>query len=84
MGLLTLLRQSHPTIFHELLNNPDLPEVEKIDARLADEAQLIVAAGLITTSGVLTVASYHLSAQPSIALQLRKELATVKKPYDWR
>jgi cytochrome P450 len=41
--------KSHVTIFHELLNS-DQPEAEKSDARLADEAQLIVAAGLVTTS----------------------------------
>jgi hypothetical protein len=39
----------HETIFHELLNS-DLPPEEKSDVRLADEAQLVVAAGLITTS----------------------------------
>jgi hypothetical protein len=43
---------SHPTIFHEVLNNAELPEDEKTDARLGDEAQLIVEAGLITTSRV--------------------------------
>ncbi|KAK3900297.1 Trichodiene oxygenase [Staphylotrichum tortipilum] len=75
---------SHPTIFHELLHNPDLPESEKSDARLGDEAQLIVAAGLITTSWVLSVASFHLSAQPALAAQLRAALAGVPKPYDWR
>ncbi|KAL2126994.1 hypothetical protein VTI74DRAFT_11498 [Chaetomium olivicolor] len=75
---------SHPTIFHELLNNGELPDSEKSDARLGDEAQLIIAAGLITTSWVLSVASYHLSAQPQLAARLRAELASVKQPYDWR
>ncbi len=75
---------SHPTIFHEVLNNDELPEIEKSDARLGDEAQLIVAAGLITTSWVLSVASYHLTAQPNVATRLRAELASVKQPYDWR
>jgi cytochrome P450 len=63
----------HPTIFHELLNS-DLPESEKTNARLGDEAQLIVAAGLITTSWSLTVASYHISANPEISATLRAEL----------
>lgn len=76
---------SHPTIFHEVLNNPDLPFSEKSDARLGDEAQLIVAAGLITTSWVLSVASYHLAAQPALAARVRAELAShAKLPYDWR
>ncbi|RAO73216.1 uncharacterized protein BHQ10_009228 [Talaromyces amestolkiae] len=49
----------HATIFHELLNS-DLPEEETTNKRLGDEAQLIVAAGLITTSWALTVASFHI------------------------
>lgn len=82
---------SHPTIFHELLNDDELPESEKSDARLGGEAQLIIAAGLITTSWALSVASYHLSAQPELAARLRAELdlaggAAAKQPssYDWR
>ncbi|KAF2452465.1 putative benzoate 4-monooxygenase cytochrome P450 [Lineolata rhizophorae] len=66
---------AHPTIFHELLLNADLPEPEKSNARLGDEAQLIVAAGLITTSWALTVASYHIAADRRVYLALRAELA---------
>ncbi|SPQ25754.1 5cb44c17-3a3f-4ee3-b57f-18f095ecc721 [Thermothielavioides terrestris] len=66
---------AHPTIFHEVLNNDELPPDEKSNARLGDEAQLIVAAGLITTSRVLSVASYYLSTQPALAASLRAELA---------
>ncbi|KAH6721507.1 cytochrome P450 family protein [Leptodontidium sp. MPI-SDFR-AT-0119] len=76
----------HPTIFHELLYS-DLPEAEKSDARLGDEAQLIIAAGLVTTSWALTVASFHISKNPEILQNLRKELAaagsTSTKPLDW-
>jgi cytochrome P450 len=76
----------HSTIFHELLNS-DLPEEEKSDARLGDEAQLIVAAGLITTSWALTVASFYLINNPDILYKLRKELAaagsTSRSPLDW-
>ena len=64
---------SHPTIFHELLNS-DLPPSERTNARLGDEAQLIVAAGLITTSWALTVASFHITANPEIYSKLSKEL----------
>ena len=56
--------------------NSDLPAHEKSDARLGDEAQLIVAAGLVTTSWALTVACFHLAAYPSIAHTLRSELAS--------
>lgn len=67
-----------------MLNNPELPESEKSDARLGDEAQLIVAAGLITTSWALTVASFHLASNPHLVARLRKELEEVERPYDWR
>ena len=74
---------THPTIFHELLNS-DLPEEEKRDARLGDEAQLIIAAGLITTSWALTVASFHLIKNPSAVARIREEVRGVEKPWDWR
>jgi cytochrome P450 len=77
---------SHPTIFHEVLNS-DLPEAEKTNARLGDEAQLIVAAGLITTSWALTVASYHMISNPQIIANLRKQLQQAGMmsgtPMDW-
>lgn len=76
----------HPTIFHELLNS-DLPTEEKSDARLGDEAQLIVAAGLITTSWALTVSSFHIINNPKILQKLREELETAgitpTVPLDW-
>lgn len=73
----------HETIFHELLNS-DLPPEEKSDVRLADEAQLVVAAGLITTSWALTVASFHISNNPNINLKLREELrAAGAASLDW-
>ncbi|KAK0708701.1 cytochrome P450 family protein [Lasiosphaeris hirsuta] len=74
---------THPTIFHELLNS-DLPPEEKPDARLGDEAQLIIAAGLITTSWALTVASFHLIKNPQAVAEIRNEVATVNAPWDWR
>ncbi|KUL84200.1 hypothetical protein ZTR_06934 [Talaromyces verruculosus] len=63
----------HATIFHELLNS-DLPDVEKSSARLGDEAQLIVAAGLITTSWALSVASFHIISDPEVSRKLRHEI----------
>jgi cytochrome P450 len=74
---------SHPTIFSELLNS-DLPDTEKTNARLGDEAQLIIAAGLITMSWALTVGSYHISSNPSILNALRAELdgASIKSVAD--
>jgi cytochrome P450 len=76
----------HPTIFHELLNS-DLPTEEKSDARLGDEAQLIVAAGLITTSWALSVSSFHIINNPQIYRKLCEELETAgltrTAPLDW-
>ncbi|KAH8655801.1 putative benzoate 4-monooxygenase cytochrome P450 [Xylariales sp. PMI_506] len=78
----------HPTIFHKVLTS-DLPESEKTDSRLADEAQLIVAAGIVTTSRALSVASFHLANQTPKLAKLRQELldagAGPNDPHvDWR
>lgn len=67
---------SYPTIFYKVLNNAELPKGEKTDAYLSDEAQLIMAAGLIIMLWVLSVASYYMAAQP--------KLAAVPQLYDWR
>ncbi|KAL2406813.1 Cytochrome P450 monooxygenase sdnE [Exophiala dermatitidis] len=65
--------KGHATIFHELLNS-NLPPAEKTDARLGDEAQLVIAAGLLTTYWALTVASYYIINDPHIHETLRREL----------
>jgi cytochrome P450 len=77
----------HPTIFRELIES-DLPLQEKSDERLGDEAQLIIAAGLVTTSWALAVASFHIVNKPEIFLKLRKELEAAipdpaLMPVDW-
>lgn len=70
----------HPTIFHELLES-DLPPQEKSVDRLADEAQLMIGAGLETTAWALTVTSFHLINNPVILKKLRAELeAAIPKP----
>jgi len=76
---------SHPTILHELLNS-DLPPEEKSDSRLGDEAQLVVAAGLVTTSWALTVATFYITQDPDILLKLRQELesqSSAVETLDW-
>jgi cytochrome P450 len=77
---------THPTIFHELLNS-DLPTEEKSNARLGDEAQLIVAAGLITISRALSVSIFHIVNNPHIFHKLREELEAAvpdsKAHLDW-
>jgi cytochrome P450 len=54
--------------------NSNLPPEEKSDARLGDEAQLILLASLLTTSWALTVGSFHITANPLIRGKLVKEL----------
>lgn len=64
-----------------------MPGGEKSDARLGDEAQLIVAAGLITTSWALSVASFHIINNPKVLQKLREELRSTnpkaKGEFDW-
>ncbi|KAJ4393437.1 hypothetical protein N0V93_002647 [Gnomoniopsis smithogilvyi] len=75
----------HPTIFKELLVNEELPPAEKTNTRLGDEAQLIIAAGLVTTSWALAIATFHLSRDKSIVVRLREELrdSGLARPFDW-
>jgi cytochrome P450 len=68
-----LKKYSHPTIFHELLKS-DLPPQEKSVERLADEAQLMIGAGLETASWAMTVTSFYLISNPTILKKLRAEL----------
>jgi cytochrome P450 len=77
----------HPTIFQELIDS-DLPPQEKSDQRLGDEARLIIAAGLVTTSWAFAVSSFHIINDPEIFLKLRKELQVAipdrkLTPVDW-
>jgi len=72
--------QSHKTVFHELLNSK-LPEEDKSVDRLADEALSVVQAGNETVSWTLTVATYHILANPEILRKLKTELAaTIPDP----
>ncbi len=65
-------KSSHPTIFHELLESDLLPQEKSIN-RLADEAQLMIGAGLETTAWALTVTPFHLINSPAILTKLRAE-----------
>lgn len=75
----------HPTIFKELLVNEELPPSEKTDIRLGDEAQLIVAAGLVTTSWALAIATFYLSRDIAIVRRIREELrdSGLVRPFYW-
>ncbi|KAK9442995.1 Cytochrome P450 [Metarhizium brunneum] len=65
---------SHPTILHELLSSENLPDCEKTPARLAQEAQILVQGGTLTSSWALSLATFHLVNQESTLRKLRDEL----------
>jgi cytochrome P450 len=54
--------------------NPNLPDSEKSDDRLIDEARVLLAGGTDTTAHTLASITYHLLANPSIFKKLKKEL----------
>lgn len=66
---------SHPTIFHDLLSSEILSPREKSVERLAQEGQIVVQAGTLTTSWALTIATFFLVKQRDTTLaKLRREL----------
>ena len=64
---------SHRTIFHALLES-DLPEKEKSEERLTDEAFALIGAGTETTKQTMNCLSYFILANPEILTRLKKEL----------
>ncbi|TVY43691.1 Cyrochrome P450 monooxygenase [Lachnellula occidentalis] len=73
---------SHPTIFHTILDCK-LPDLEKRDSRLSDDAQVLTMAGTLTTAWVFEVTTFHLLSNPSILSALKAELSTaIPSPND--
>jgi cytochrome P450 len=71
----------HPTIFHEMLGSKSLPAEEKTVGRLAQEGQILVQGGTLTTSWTLALATFHLLNRPETLARLRDELfATIRDP----
>jgi cytochrome P450 len=64
---------SHPTIFHEILSSK-LPETEKSVPRLAQDGQVTVVAGTLTTAWALSVALFYLLTIPNALKKLKVEL----------
>ncbi|KAB5560262.1 cytochrome P450 CYP542B3 [Coniochaeta sp. 2T2.1] len=64
----------HPTVFHDMLGSKVLPPEEKTVQRLAQEGQILVQGGTLTTSWTLAVATFHLLDKPDILKRLRDEL----------
>ncbi|MCJ1359966.1 MAG: hypothetical protein MMC33_009969 [Icmadophila ericetorum] len=61
------------SIFDAILDS-DMPESEKSIDRLRQEAQTVLAGGFISTSKLLTVATFHLLSDPAIRVRLMSEL----------
>lgn len=66
--------ESHPTVFHSLRDDPDLPLSEKTLPRLVDEALSIVAAGTLTSTHMMSMTTYHILANPLVFGRLMAEL----------
>ena len=65
---------SHPTVFHSLRDDDDLPLSEKSLPRLVMEAQSLVGAGTLTSTHMLSMTTYHVLTNPSILSTLLAEL----------
>ncbi len=61
------------TVFADVLKSK-LPEEEKSQYRLQNEAVSVIGAGLETTRWAMTVASFHIIDNPQIFKRLREEL----------
>lgn len=68
--------KEHPTIFHAVLDSK-LPSHEKTVGRLADDAQMMVMAGTLTTASTLEVITFWLLRKPNTLQKLKDELRTV-------
>lgn len=69
-------KSSHVTIFHEILNDPNLPPDQKTESRMMAEAESLVGAGTLTSAHMLALTSYFVLANPSILKNLLAELET--------
>ncbi|KAL3440678.1 cytochrome P450 [Aspergillus insuetus] len=74
-------KDNKSTVFSELIEG-NLPEAEKADRRLRDEAQTVIAAGLATSAWALSVGTFYLLSNPSVLARLRHELDEAIPSYD--
>ena len=66
--------KSHPTVFHSLRDDADLPPSEKSLPRLVMEAQSLIGAGTLTSAHMLSMTTYHVLVNPTILAKLTAEL----------
>ncbi|PYI31075.1 cytochrome P450, partial [Aspergillus indologenus CBS 114.80] len=71
------------SVFDSVLDNPALPNTEKMLLRLEQEGTLLALAGTESPAQTLTVAFYHLLANPMLLAKLRQELRTVPASASW-
>jgi cytochrome P450 len=64
------------TIFHDLVDSSILPKEDKSAGRLWEEAQLLIAAGTITTATSISSAFVYLLLDPKRLQVLLQELET--------
>ena len=70
----------HQTIFHEILNS-DLPDHEKTLSRMAQDGQVTIVAGTLTTASALSYTVFCLLSQPDLLRLLKSELeAAIPNP----
>lgn len=65
-----------PSLIRSLVDSDFLPESEKSASRIKGEAQIAIAAGTLTTSHALKVATYHILANKPVFDALMSELRT--------
>jgi cytochrome P450 len=65
--------QTRPTFFHDIVTS-ELPEREKTEERLAQELQIVVAAGAETVAKFLSWTTYFLLENPEKLEKLKEEL----------
>ena len=68
------LMSSRPSLLQALTDTELLPEAEKTPERITAEAQLAMAAGTLTTSHCLKVATYHILANKDVHEKLIQQL----------
>ena len=67
---------ARPTLLRHIAHS-DMPVSELGEARLACEAQVVISAGVHTTSRTLEYIAYHLIANDKFRSQLQKELEPI-------
>ncbi|KAL4881704.1 cytochrome P450 [Aspergillus karnatakaensis] len=71
------------SVYHSVLDSPNLPASEKSLLRLEQEGALLALAGTESPTQTLNVIFYHLLANPALLENLRNELSGVPASASW-